>query len=215
MQSLESVEENTDSPEGWKSWLYGSAGRFVHDGIYGPLLYFGRRAVIASLPEKKPLSVLEIGVGSGLSLKKYPEGVEVTGIDPSLEMLKLAEKRAKKAKADVMLHQMWGEHLEFPDSSFDVVVTMNVLSVVSDARKVLQESHRVLTPEGKIITVNASHTYNPLKLLSFVYTREQLKSILGFDIFFRLEDVMDSHWRVAKNTRRLTGRLLALEKSAA
>ncbi len=190
-------------------------GRFVHDGVYGPLLYFGRRAVIASLPEKRPLSVLEIGVGSGLSLQQYPKEVKIVGIDPSLEMLKLAEKRAKGAQADVNLRQMWGEDLKFPDDFFDVTVMMNVLSVVSDAKRVLQESHRVLKPGGQIITVNASHHYSPLRLLSTFYTQEQLKSILGFDISFRLENVVDSNWTIAKDIRRLTGRLLALEKRSA
>src|SRR5581483_12303159 len=65
----------------------------VYDALFGPVLQAGRTAVIESLALRSGERVLEVGVGTGLSLPLYPADVRVTGIDVSGEMLAKARER--------------------------------------------------------------------------------------------------------------------------
>ncbi|MBL7073355.1 MAG: class I SAM-dependent methyltransferase [Candidatus Omnitrophica bacterium] len=85
---------------------------------------------------------LEIGVGTGRFAAKLNIG---TGIDPSKEMLKLAETRG------VNTHRASGEDLPFSDDTFDYVAIIVTLCFVSDPLKVLKEARRVLKPGSRII----------------------------------------------------------------
>ena len=70
--------------------------------------------------------VLDVGIGTGKNLKYYPPGCSVTGIDNSEGMLEKAQTSAEDMK-NVTLLLMDAGHLEFPDKSFDYVVTIFVL----------------------------------------------------------------------------------------
>src|SRR5690349_22440645 len=105
-----------------------------YDALFGPVLQPGRRAVIDALGCRPGDRVLEVGVGTGLSLPMYPPYVRVTGIDVSREMLDKARIRARRrelANVEALL-EMDGEAMDFPDASFDKVVAMYVVSVVRD-----------------------------------------------------------------------------------
>lgn len=105
--------------------------------------------------------VLEIGVGSGRNLKHYPSNALVTGIDNSEGMLEKARKKASEMK-NVNLLLMDAEHLEFPDNSFDYVVTTFVLCTIPDPVKALKEMRRVLKPSGELIALEHLHSTNPV-----------------------------------------------------
>lgn len=105
--------------------------------------------------------VLEIGVGSGRNLKHYPSNVLVTGIDNSEGMLEKARNKASGMK-NVNLLLMDAEHLEFPDNSFDYVVTTFVLCTIPDPVKALKEMRRVLKPSGELIALEHLHSTNPV-----------------------------------------------------
>jgi len=96
-------------------------------------------AVKKTLPEGRGL---EIGVGTGKFAS--PLGIE-TGVDPSIEMLRLAKKRGVAAAL------ARGEKLPFRDSSFDYVCIIIALCFVDDPQKVAGESFRVLKPGGKVV----------------------------------------------------------------
>ncbi len=96
--------------------------------------------------------VLEVGVGTGKNLKYYPKGCSVIGIDISEGMLEKARKRAEGLN-NVTLLLMDAEHLEFPDNSFDYVITTFVLCSIPDPAKALKEMHRVLKPDGEMINI--------------------------------------------------------------
>ena len=83
--------------------------------------------------------VLEIGVGTGLSLPHYPPVDELVAADPSEPMLRRARRRAAEAGRDVTFVEAPAEHLPFEDDSFDTVVSMLVLCTVADQRRALQE----------------------------------------------------------------------------
>ena len=95
--------------------------------------------------------VLEVGVGTGANLPYYPGDLKVTGIDFSPGMLHYAREKAQQLGSPVELLEMNVESLEFPDNTFDTVLTTCVFCSVPNAVKGLQEIHRVLQPEGRLV----------------------------------------------------------------
>jgi ubiquinone/menaquinone biosynthesis C-methylase UbiE len=95
--------------------------------------------------------VLEIGVGTGLSLEHYPRIDELVAIDPSEPMLRRAEARAAELNRTVTFLRAAAEALPFADDSFDTVVSLAVLCTVDDPLRALAEIHRVLRPAGCFI----------------------------------------------------------------
>jgi phosphatidylethanolamine/phosphatidyl-N-methylethanolamine N-methyltransferase len=136
----------------------------IYDVIFGAVLQPGRRAVLEALKLKPGDRVLEVGVGTGISLPLYPRDVRITGIDVSREMLDKARARVARAKltnVDALL-EMDAEAMAFPDASFDKVVAMYVVSVVPRPAKLLEELHRVCRPHGEIFVVNHFQSENPV-----------------------------------------------------
>lgn len=134
---------------------YGSYARF-YDRVFGLVFEGGRLAVMKALNLKAgdKAHVLEVGVGTGLSLAKYPATAEVTGVDLSSDMLERAHAKAAAAPAKVNLHEMNAQHLEFPSESFDAAVACYVATVAPDPGAVVREMFRVTKPGGRIIFVN-------------------------------------------------------------
>lgn len=169
----------------------------VYDAIFGPVLQPGRRAVMEALDCKPGERVLEVGVGTGLSLPLYPPGVRVTGIDLSREMLEKARLRvAKKKLANVDgLVEMDAEAMTFADASFDKVVAMYVVSVTDRPARLLHELHRVCKPDGEIFIVNHVRSSNPL-VGAVEKSLARFTNQLGFHPDFELRDLVNGSARV-------------------
>jgi phosphatidylethanolamine/phosphatidyl-N-methylethanolamine N-methyltransferase len=136
----------------------------IYDMVFGAVLQPGRRAVLETLKLKPGDRVLEVGVGTGISLPLYPRDVRITGIDVSSEMLERARARVARAglqNVDALL-EMDAEEMTFPDASFDKVVAMYVVSVVPHPAKLLEELHRVCKPDGEVFIVNHFQSENPV-----------------------------------------------------
>src|ERR1700682_176171 len=95
----------------------------VYDLVFGKLFDRGRRAAIAAA-EDVGGRILEVGVGTGISLPGYSSANRIVGIDLSEAMLRKAQKRVAELSLTNVerLEVMDAEHLSFPDASFDVVV---------------------------------------------------------------------------------------------
>lgn len=93
--------------------------------------------------------ILEVGVGTGKNLDYYPPGKEVTGIDTSERMLDRARKKAARLGLPFTLSKMDAQALEFPDSSFEAIVSTFVFCSVPDPVRGLEEVHRLLKAKGK------------------------------------------------------------------
>jgi ubiquinone/menaquinone biosynthesis C-methylase UbiE len=105
-------------------------------------------------------TVLEIGIGSGLNLPYYGAKVErVFGIDPSSELLTIADAKARAAAFPVQLVCQSAERLPFPDAAIDTVVTTWTLCSIADPAAALREMKRVLKPGGELLF--AEHGYSP------------------------------------------------------
>lgn len=92
--------------------------------------------------------VLEIGIGTGLNIPYYdPTRVEkVWGLDPALEMHKLAAKRSARSRIEIELIGSSGEQIPMDDESFDTVLVTYTLCSISGVLSALREMRRVLTP---------------------------------------------------------------------
>ena len=97
--------------------------------------------------------VLEIGIGTGLNLEHYDKAgiMKIVGLDPGLEMHRLARKRARKAGLPVELVALSAEKIPFEAGTFDTVVVTYTLCTIPDPVASLAEMRRVLKPGGKLI----------------------------------------------------------------
>jgi phosphatidylethanolamine/phosphatidyl-N-methylethanolamine N-methyltransferase len=127
----------------------------VYDIVYDKLTEPAARAAVAAVEACGP-NILEVGVGTGLSLGYYSAGSEVHGIDLSADMLERARaKVARKGLRHVKsLDVMDATHLSFPDQSFDAVTAQFLITLVPNPEKALDEMARVLRPGGEIVLVN-------------------------------------------------------------
>ena len=95
------------------------------------------------------LAVLDVGCGGGLLAEEFAGlGCRVTGVDPSAESLDTARGHARASGLDIEYVEGSGEHLPFPDATFDAVYCCDVLEHVDDLQRTLDESARVLKPGG-------------------------------------------------------------------
>jgi phosphatidylethanolamine/phosphatidyl-N-methylethanolamine N-methyltransferase len=127
----------------------------VYDLVFGAVFERGRTAAIAAA-EGVGGRILEVGVGTGISLPDYRRSNRVIGVDLSEPMLRKAQERvADEALGHVDgIAVMDAQRLGFPDSFFDVVVAQYVITVVPDPDATLDEFARVARPGGEIILVN-------------------------------------------------------------
>jgi phosphatidylethanolamine/phosphatidyl-N-methylethanolamine N-methyltransferase len=127
-------------------------GAGVYDVVFGPLLERGRALAVQAVNATQARRVLEVGVGTGLSLPLYRSGLSVIGIDLSREMLVRA--RARQSPQVLALLEMDAQRLAFADASFDCVVAMYVAAVVPDMAQFFAELRRVCVPGGDVVVVN-------------------------------------------------------------
>ena len=127
----------------------------VYDLVFGAVFERGRQAAIAAA-ERVGGRVLEVGVGTGISLPDYARTTRLYGVDISEPMLRKARERVTELKlANVEgLSVMDAADLSFPDASFDVIVAQYVITTVPDPEAALDEFARVLKPGGEIVLVS-------------------------------------------------------------
>jgi phosphatidylethanolamine/phosphatidyl-N-methylethanolamine N-methyltransferase len=127
----------------------------VYDLVFGAVFERGRHAAIVAA-ERIGGRILEVGVGTGISLPDYSPANRLFGIDISEPMLRKAQERVTELGLRNVegLAVMDAEKLTFPDSSFDVVVAQYVITTVPDPEATLDEFARVLRPGGEIVLVS-------------------------------------------------------------
>jgi phosphatidylethanolamine/phosphatidyl-N-methylethanolamine N-methyltransferase len=127
----------------------------VYDVVFGAVFEQGRHAAIAAA-ERIGGRILEVGIGTGISLPYYSRNSRLCGVDISEPMLGKALQRV----ADLGLTNVEGlwvmdaERLNFPDAAFDVVVAQYVITTVANPEAALDEFARVLKPGGEIVLVS-------------------------------------------------------------
>jgi ubiquinone/menaquinone biosynthesis C-methylase UbiE len=125
--------------------------------FFDRVLFAGGREWVCSRAEG---DTLEIAVGTGRNLRRYPPGTRLTGIEFSPEMLGIAKRRARDAGIDADLRLGDAQALEFPDSSFDCVVCTLALCTIPDDARAVAEVRRVLRPGGRFLLLE--HVRSPV-----------------------------------------------------
>src|SRR5436189_1609213 len=121
------------------------------------VLFAGGREWACSLAKGE---VLEIAIGSGRNLDFYPEGMKLTAIEFSPEMLELARKRAAELGREVDLRLGDAQDLDLPDESFDTIICTLALCTIPDPHRAVTEAHRVLRPGGRYVAFE--HVRSPV-----------------------------------------------------
>src|ERR1700753_4030519 len=127
----------------------------VYDLVFGKVCDHGRQSTIAEA-DRIGGRILDVGVGTGLSLSDYAASTKICGVDISEPMLRKAQQRVRSLglKNVETLAVMDAKNLAFADSSFDAVVAQYVITAVPDPEGTLDDFIRVLKPGGELILVN-------------------------------------------------------------
>lgn len=105
--------------------------------------------------------VLDLGIGTGVSMNYYPRHAQLTGVDLSGGMLREARKKIREMNLDrAFVFQANALQLPFADSTFDHIFISHVISVVSDPVMLVREAQRVAKPGARIVIVNHFQSTN-------------------------------------------------------
>jgi phosphatidylethanolamine/phosphatidyl-N-methylethanolamine N-methyltransferase len=139
----------------------------VYDLVFGKVFDQGRQSTIA-VADKIGGRILDVGVGTGLSLSDYSRSTRLCGVDISEPMLRKAQERVRKFGLDNVetLAVMDARNLAFADDFFDAVVAQYVITAVPDPEATLDDFIRVLKPGGELILVNHIGAESGLRRIS-------------------------------------------------
>ena len=161
----------------------------LYNLVFGRVFEDGRGRLMEAMKCSPGDRVLELGVGTGLSLPRYPRDVRITGIDLSPDMLEQAEEVvAGHGLENVELLEMDAQNLTFEDDSFDHIAVMYVASVVPDPAAMMKELRRVCRPGGDIFVLNHFASRNNRLLRAGEKMLAPLSRALGFHPHFELDD---------------------------
>jgi phosphatidylethanolamine/phosphatidyl-N-methylethanolamine N-methyltransferase len=132
-----------------------------YDATFGRLVKRRIERAIHHMNIAETDQVLDLGIGTGVSLNYYPQHARVTGVDLSSGMLRKArEKIRERELPHANVFQADALRLPFADNTFDHVFTSHVISVVSDPYRLVQEAQRVARPGARIVMVNHFQSTN-------------------------------------------------------
>ena len=162
----------------------------LYDLLFRRVFYPRIAMVIRSLAIEPGARVLELGVGTGLSLDAYPTHCQVTGVDLAPDMLERAQDKVNRnGWRHIALEQGDAMNLKFAADSFDYVMAFHVVSVVPDPVRMLAEARRVCRPGGVITIINHFRSANPT-FARFMRLIDPLTRRVGWTTL-RLSDVLD------------------------
>lgn len=144
----------------------------IYDLVFGQVFDAGRKATIA-LADQIGGRILDVGIGTGLSLTDYSRTTKICGVDISEPMLRKARERVRTLNLTNVeaLSVMDAKHLAFADGTFDAVVAQYVVTAVPEPEATLDDFVRVLKPGGELILVNHIGAENgPRKLFELAFS---------------------------------------------
>lgn len=117
--------------------------------------------IVHFLPEDKPLRILDVGTGTGyFAILLSQIGHQVTGIDLTDAMLQEARENAALYQVCPVFLQMDAQNLDFPDQSFDVVISRNLTWTLPEPETAYKEWMRVLKKGGILLNFDADYASN-------------------------------------------------------
>lgn len=170
----------------------------VYDHLFNKALSEGHEMIGSLLRSKRPgkdMKVLEVGVGSGLTLDYLPNSIQFTGVDINNKMLSQAIIKAKQfRRKNITLSLMDAHKLEYKANTFDLVVAASVISAVSDPYTAMKEMIRVTKKGGQVAVI--ANVRNKTIASHFIKRFDPItKRFLGFrtdidsDFFDQFKDI--------------------------
>ncbi|MFO0795553.1 MAG: class I SAM-dependent methyltransferase [Candidatus Brocadiaceae bacterium] len=176
---------------------------WIYDAFFGKIFEHGRYVAFRMMEIKPHESILEVGVGTGLSLPLYPRTSRVVGIDVSQDMLDKAEAKKDHYKlSNVELYNMDATSMVFADNTFDKVFASHVITVVPEPLKVLNEIKRVCKRNGEIFILNYTGCNNPI-ISRFEKFISPLRDKLGLGKHVDLDELLKSAHLSIESERRV------------
>lgn len=163
----------------------------IYDLIFKRFFHPRQRHAIQSLGIQPGECVLDVGIGTGLSLNFYPPYCNLIGIDLSGPMLKIAAKKVKRnGLGYVCLAEMDALNLAFKDDTFDYVIATFVISVVPNPIQLIEEMKRVSKKSGRMLIVNHFQSQNRVlakieEFISPLCTKVGWRSDLALDYLIK------------------------------
>ena len=155
---------------------YDGANRILSIGLD----HLWRRTAVKRLAPKNEHVYLDVGCGTGdicLEMVRQNPTTRVIGIDPSLGMLEIGWKKIRQYGVDSQIFLRQGNclNLDFPDNSFDGVITAFCIRNVTDHKKAFSEIVRVLKPGAKLVVMELTE---PMGLIMKPLFRIYAKTVM-------------------------------------
>lgn len=164
----------------------------IYDHVFNLPLSEGHRTIgdlIDGLKKKRGFKMLEVGVGSGLTLQYVPQQIQFVGIDINERMLARARSKAHKhSNKKISLEVMNAERLKFSDETFDLVVAPSVITAMGSPLQGVREMIRVTKKGGHLAIIANLRVENSLGSEMVRLMDPVMKKFLGFRTDLRLED---------------------------
>ena len=150
--------------------------------------------------------VLEVAIGTGLNLPRYPADVTITGIELSPAMLAIARRRAAGLGRDVDLREGDAEHLPFDDASFDTVACTLSLCTIPSPEAAIAEMRRVLCPGGHLLLLDhIGSTWPPVYAAQWLVERITIRTAGEHFTRRQLPRVKAAGFQIVETERHLAG----------
>ena len=161
----------------------------LYDRIFTRVFYPRIATVVQSLQIPPGAKVLEVGVGTGLSLDVYPHHCSVTGVDLAPDMLEIAQEKVDQhGWRHIKLQEMDALNMTFPENTFDYAMAFHVVSVVPDPVRLMGELSRVCKKGAMVVVINHFRSRNPIasatdKLIAPITRRLGWRTLHTEDVF--------------------------------
>jgi len=169
--------------------LYNLWSKF-YDYTFGALVIQRQARAHNELRLKPGDRILDMGVGTGMTLKYYPNNVTVVGLDISAGMLRKAKRKLTKLNQN-NIHLIQGDAITPPllEHSFDHILITHVISVVSEPNRLLESAQRLLKPDGRVVILNHFESTNSI-VRFFERIMNPLFVKIGWRSDLRLADIL-------------------------
>lgn len=137
--------------------------------------------IVRHLPKERNLKILDVGTGPGFfAILLAQEGYDVTAVDYTEAMLAQARKNAGALTEKIHFMRMDAQNLDFPDGTFDVVISRNLTWNLEQPEKAYSEWMRVLKEGGKLLNFDANwyhHLFDEEKRREYEEDRKKVETL--------------------------------------